>query len=724
MILLRLRHFIFYPKLARYLSNEDHTLKTTYERLQNMAAKKRRLTELNVKDTITSQSTFDLQVISNGFHGSSKSCVLKGSDTSYLINCGEHIVRKITHDGVDGMNLKKIQDLFITRFNHVNMTGFMSFTLDLLDMNSTITVHSKADVFIDKTSLKCRSLFDTTSQISQHNYSKQPSFHDKHINVFPFSTDEITYSYLFQLKKPKPSVLKSKLDELNLSPGPWVNELIHGKEYKSSYGLVIKPEDVLDYSNAREKHILFLDLNDLSTLEKINAEKQINDTKIDLIVHLSRSELLNDPVYIEWCKNYKDKNCIHLYLDENVPSLSFKAVHDQQAILNMANEELFPLLDTQTDQFKKTLDEFYRKEKLLQQNVKIVFGRPNLEFKIKPVLQLNLKNIPDINNDQIRKQILNSYKNEKKENDQESSEAFKAMLAKAEQIEYKQVLNQTSYPKILFLGTTSAVSTAIRNYTSILVKTNETMSLLMDCGEGTYLQLSKFFGEENVNNELVKIKAVYISHNHIDHHYGLYSLVIRRYEAFQKLGLPYEKLELMFPRYYIETLIWLDEYFNNNIFDKVTLTSNELFYNFHKNFAANHKTDFIKKKTGQKYENLNPDERKEVIERINLKIGVRAIQLIPVKHIHYSTAIDLMIGRNLEVAPFRLVYSGDCRPSSSMSTFCKEPDLLIHECTYDDSLLEEAIKNNHSTFSEGNLNNSILKMQYLIQFNIVLMNGF
>lgn len=49
--------------------------------------------------------------------------------------------------------------------------------------------------------------------------------------------------------------------------------------------------------------------------------------------------------------------------------------------------------------------------------------------------------------------------------------------------------------------------------------------IILDAGEGTCGQIYRFYGEE-ANDVIIKIKAVYISHLHADHHIGKWSFEI------------------------------------------------------------------------------------------------------------------------------------------------------------------------------------------------------
>lgn len=56
-------------------------------------------------------------------------------------------------------------------------------------------------------------------------------------------------------------------------------------------------------------------------------------------------------------------------------------------------------------------------------------------------------------------------------------------------------------------------------------------NVIMDCGEGTWGQMCRFFGfegEENVWDVLRSLKVVYVSHAHADHHAGLAKILAMR----------------------------------------------------------------------------------------------------------------------------------------------------------------------------------------------------
>lgn len=63
------------------------------------------------------------------------------------------------------------------------------------------------------------------------------------------------------------------------------------------------------------------------------------------------------------------------------------------------------------------------------------------------------------------------------------------------------------YPKILMLGTGSSIPNKVRNTSGILLQMDESHSILLDCGEGTFGQIVKFYGRSEMYNIMRSIKV-------------------------------------------------------------------------------------------------------------------------------------------------------------------------------------------------------------------------
>lgn len=75
--------------------------------------------------------------------------------------------------------------------------------------------------------------------------------------------------------------------------------------------------------------------------------------------------------------------------------------------------------------------------------------------------------------------------------------------------------------EIVFLGTGAAIPSKYRNVTATYLNLFERGGLLMDCGEGTYGQLVRRYGQEGALDVVANLGLIWISHIHADHHAGL-----------------------------------------------------------------------------------------------------------------------------------------------------------------------------------------------------------
>lgn len=94
--------------------------------------------------------------------------------------------------------------------------------------------------------------------------------------------------------------------------------------------------------------------------------------------------------------------------------------------------------------------------------------------------------------------------------------------------------------------------------------------ILLDAGEGTEAQMTRFYGQEKVKEVFRNLKAVYISHLHADHHIGLIGVLQERRRI---LGADAEPVMLLAP---VQITSWLYFYDRRieSIRNEYTLISN------------------------------------------------------------------------------------------------------------------------------------------------------
>lgn len=244
---------------------------------------------------------------------------------------------------------------------------------------------------------------------------------------------------------------------------------------------------------------------------------------------------------------------------------------------------------------------------------------------------------------------------------------------------------------VTFLGTSAGVPSVDRSLPSIALRYGRWV-LLFDCGEGTQRQMMR------ARIGFSRPMKIFITHLHGDHVFGLLGLLQtmnllgreRKLEIYGPTGLKgfleaamdYSLAELRFPLEVVELAS--------------RSTIREEGYKVRARLASHS----IPNLAYCFEEDMRPG--KFHVEKA-LRLGVPKG---PLWHkLQHGKRVKLPDGRIVEpsqvVDPprpgIKIVYSGDTKPCRAVLEMARGADLLIHECTFDDSLLERAEAEHHST---------------------------
>ncbi|XP_063097873.1 zinc phosphodiesterase ELAC protein 2 isoform X2 [Cavia porcellus] len=262
-------------------------------------------------------------------------------------------------------------------------------------------------------------------------------------------------------------------------------------------------------------------------------QEETNDP-VAVVVHMAPESVLSDSRYQQWMERF-GPDTQHLILNENCASVHNLRSHKIQTQLNLIQPDIFPLLTS-----------FHRKEEGLALGVPTVRGECLLKYQLRPRREWQRDAILTCNPDEFIAEALELP------NFQESVQEYKKSVQDAPASTEKK--NQ--YPEIVFLGTGSAIPMKIRNVSATLVNISPEQSLLLDCGEGTFGQLCRHYGDE-VDRVLGSLAAVFVSHLHADHHTGLLNILLQRERALASLGKPFRPLLVVAP---MQLRPWLQQY--------------------------------------------------------------------------------------------------------------------------------------------------------------------
>ncbi|GAW82432.1 hypothetical protein, conserved [Plasmodium gonderi] len=494
-----------------------------------------------------------------------------------------------------------------------------------------------------------------------------------------------------------------KAKKLNIPSGKYYGILKSGKSITIN-NKVIKPEDVCD-KNINGRKALVIDLEDIDDtkylLGEISSRESFYLKNLEYIFHLSCEEITNMENYKKFflnLKNVKNVKCnqsnsylnvcpfvsaasLNNFLSKLLPTIFLKykldtPVYDISNLSStndnrkkMKNEtEGANLLTvdkedgsiyqnrappsaygfTNNDNFSDTQETGNDIE--CEQNSSYLVYNPLSKFVLHPFHKINI-----CTDEALRDLYPNIFNSAKTSNILKENEN---LLENFKNFNNKITQNYSEYPSFYFLGTGCSMPSTFRNVSGIILNIEKNFSVVLDFGEGSLYQLY-WMSQSWINfSEAIKsIKIVFISHAHADHHMGLYYLLHMRKILFPHLDEPLILIPLTLKK-------WICLY-RELFFDKPI----KILYN---------------------------EENLEVKQKINDSNNFVFLRPFKVNHIKESYGIKIeskTIGS--------IVYSADTRPCDNVKMFSKNCDILIHEATFDDELLEEAIYKKHSTTNEA-----------------------
>lgn len=247
---------------------------------------------------------------------------------------------------------------------------------------------------------------------------------------------------------------------------------------------------------------------------------------------------------------------------------------------------------------------------------------------------------------------------------------------------------------VTILGSSAATPTSRRFPSSILVNMDYTY-FLMDCGEGTQIQLRKY------KVRLQRIKHIFISHLHGDHFFGLVGLI----STFHLLGRS-EELHVYGPAKLQEIIeIQLKASQTDLVFPLIFHVTNpekpEMVYesetHFVRSFPLNHRIET----TGFVFsEKLKPRKVKKTFLFYDEDISVEDILRVKAGADFVSKTGKVYKNEDITEdppVPASFAYCSDTRYHEPVVEQIKEVDLLYHEATFMERMKDVATEKYHST---------------------------
>ncbi|VVB66120.1 Ribonuclease Z [Candidatus Gugararchaeum adminiculabundum] len=237
--------------------------------------------------------------------------------------------------------------------------------------------------------------------------------------------------------------------------------------------------------------------------------------------------------------------------------------------------------------------------------------------------------------------------------------------------------------RIVVLGSGGAVPSPERNLSGISLH-YEGDVYLFDCGEGTQRQMMKF------GSSYAKVKAVFISHLHLDHWLGLIGMI----ETLRLNGRT-EKLEIFGPRGIARSELLVRDF--------VTVTEIGDGFEYKGDGFKVRAFDVEHDKGGMGFV-FQEDAKRKFDEAKAKGMGLKGKLF---REIQEKGSVETEKGKvKLEDVSWlqdglKIVYSGDTMPCKRLVDEAKGADLIIHEATFLEEMKEEAKEKKHSTAKQA-----------------------
>lgn len=640
----------------------------------------------------------------------------------YLFNCSENTQRVCSEHKV---RLGKLQNVFFTRLNWQNVGGLPGLAMTLRDMGTpflrlhgpenlasfddalsavlskenvkleisrelkgsppmptycdenisvvSVELHNASSTNVEHSELVRDSSSSGESSADEDTVSKEPrdASRPKAKRIKRSSTPaDVAMAFVCKLSDMPGKFNPSKAKELGLRPGPLYSKLVQGESVLTPEGKTIHPHEVLGAGRTGPTFVV-LECPSAGFVESVvthpllQARAASQGPNPVLFVHIAPLEVLQDDRYCQWMKSFGEgTTTTHLLLHETLcpPEVTFRASVKLQCPLHLLCPDLYHLPYT-AGSAPVTLQSSLKVQDLLPGLVTV--GKPFLKYHflperkagldemdvLKPLQQVLREQLSEIRSNPHLVSMLSGKSNEKLLTDTTVAEDGLPM-----QCPPVGVSNVT----VTFLGTGSSLPSKYRNVSGILIRSPFNGSIVLDPGEGTLMQIYRCFGKGGGDEIIKQLKGVFVSHIHGDHHLGLISILLRHAELVEAGR---DKLLTIGPGILGS---WLRRYRKCQPVTFDFVNCSELTQ------LGSLACEAVKDRTG---------------------IGLSTVGVV---HCRAAYGVTMQYPDGT-----RVVFSGDTRPCPGLIDAGQGTDLLLHEATFEDELMQDAIDRKHCTVSEA-----------------------
>ncbi|KAL3237551.1 tRNase Z [Nakaseomyces bracarensis] len=625
---------------------------------------------------------------------------------------------------------------------------------NLLQVNPIIIAKTPTKSNIFKEQVETTLLKDIVSHMFPKKVDKTMKYEpssDPHLNIqLPqhFENEELTTNYEVVFNKIRGKFRVEEAVKLGVPRGPLFAKLTKGESVTLDNGTVVTPDQVLEKERSFAK-VLVIDIPNDSYLPYFQQRFENYDVaELGAVYYMLDSSVTINNELIQFMDLFNGPQVQHLVSHSKISpnTLSFRGsalttlklksmqvgnynLPRSESILSKEFYECFsipiPAGVTLSQTEESTISSNINKD-----NVHIF--RQGMEFTIEPYTKeqsQEIRNLKEINCNILEKKFStaeefwsNSFNYHVKPLELAGA-SHKTVVEDQKHVNnFDNTPEKRKQVETITLGTGSALPSKYRNVISTLVKlpytshdgTTYNRNVLLDAGENTIGMMRRMFSSIELEKIFNDLKLVYLSHLHADHHLGIIS-ILREWNRYTKKD-PDSYIYIITPWQYNKFVNeWL-VYEDPSILSRIRYISCEHLIDDRyvrkeiKPLNIHEFESIIIENTNKKRKlQLQLDDTSSYRDMDTIKMMAKDLKIASFKTcraIHcdwaYSNTIDFFMSSNSRKT-FKVSYSGDTRPNIEKfaNGIGQGSDLLIHESTLDNELVEDAIKKRHCTINEA-----------------------
>ncbi|KAF9585055.1 Zinc phosphodiesterase ELAC protein 2 [Lunasporangiospora selenospora] len=480
---------------------------------------------------------------------------------------------------------------------------------------------------------------------------------------------------------------KVAAEALNIKPLKLYSQLVKGNTVVTESGDTIHPHQVL--SGSRPGRVfMVIDCPSVDYISQLVQAKEFEkfqtattdpsskpDQQAACIIHFGGHDILSRPEYKAWMKRFGSET---QHIVANGDYCSEKLIWQNQAQssykLSLLDSSIFPI-PYYDGQPAHTLEKDCSDSLL-----KIQPAQSMLNFDLEPSLGLNVMDVIS---------PLEIYKDHKhlEENSKEYLREYWKLAKQARDEIAKDTTIQTkNIPGkevvLTTLGTGSSHPSKYRNVSASLIDVPGKNTFLLDVGEGTYGQMFRQFGgfrrtakqANSVDDKIERLGGIFISHMHADHHLGTVRVIDAWNKQRKKKTTP---LVLIGPR-------------RMNAFLQEFSDVQDFGYQHVKFIDCDNIVCWRDERDYRKFTSQT------IMDSFLKKSGFEQVETVDVIHCFHAYGISMT-----HKDGWKIVYSGDTRPSQNLVNAGEGATVLLHEATFEDDMRDFAIAKKHSMTKEA-----------------------